>query len=227
MSMDNAGSLELSELERTQLQMETPWGEIPGCEPGNSFDFEDELIAAAAAAQIPDDDKIASIAKLADQQRTLESRVARLTDDLKAAQAALDTVSKVQLPNAMELAGVSEFKLTDGSVIKVEPQYYASISQKNEAAAFAWLRAHNHDGIIKTEIKIQYGKGDAEKAAAARAKLEESSIPYSSKESVHASTLKAFVKEQLTKPKPGAAALPEQTFGVFTERVSTIKGATK
>lgn len=187
------------------------------------FDWGDELIAAAEAAAIPADDKIASIAKLAEQQQILEARVARLTDDLKAAQDALNTVSKVQLPAAMEVAGVSEFKLTDGSTIKVEPQYYASISEANAPAAFAWLRANNHDGVIKNEIKIQYGKGDAAKADATRATLVEAKIPFSSKEFVHPSTLKAFVKDQLTKPKPGAATLPEQVFGVFTERVSTIK----
>ena len=182
------------------------------------MDLFEDLVADAEAAAIPDDDKLASISNLANQQQTLEAAVKRHTEQLTDAQEALDRVSKVLLPAAMEAAGMKEFTLVDGSKIKVEPKYYAAISAANEPEAFAWLREHNHDGIIKTQITLAYGKGEAEQAAKARETLEASCIPFTNKESVHASTLKAFVKDQLTKGED----FPEKIFGVFTEKISTI-----
>lgn len=195
--------------------------------------FLDELESDAQQAAIPSDQQITSIASLVQDYERLKKEIADLETQLKTKEEEFAVVEKKQLPEALDLAGTTEFKLTDGTLVKVESNFYASISEENAPVAFEWLRKNNHDGIIKTEVKVNYGKGDAAHADALKKLLEENKIPFAAKDAVHASTLKAFVKGQKEtervareKGKP-VAELPDKSFGVFEERVAKVTRAKK
>jgi hypothetical protein len=86
------------------------------------------------------------------------------------------------------------------------------ITEENRDGAHTWLRDNNFGGIIKTVVAQQYGAGEVEEAtknAAAIFKLtgREASVH----ESVHAGTLKSFLKEQRKK----GTKIPTKLFGLF------------
>lgn len=149
-------------------------------------------------------------AELLQQAEALESRagVAR-----KAAREILEH----QLPDAMDEIGLVTFALSDGTVFLITDIIAASIRKDKEEAAFDWLRENNHGDLIKRELKITFGKGEDNIAGDVAALItERTGNPVSDKASVHASTLKAWVKEQMAAGNLDMAA--QDLLGVYTAR---------
>ena len=196
----------------------------------------DQLIEYAQTA-VPDDTAIAGIAFLAQKQRRLERAVERRKKLLALTEQKLARVAELELPDAMSAVGMAEFTLEGGYMIRVGKEYYANIpspdSDKPELLArradcFDWLRQNNSGDLIKQQIVIEAGRGEEAKASRVKAGLDKAGIDYKNTESVHGSTLKAFVKEQLEKEHTeGAAPFPEKLFGVHVKRVASIKPAKK
>src|SRR4029077_11348875 len=88
-------------------------------------------------------------------------------------QESLNRLQRVRIPEIMATLGMEEFKLTDGSVVSVKADIKTSITEANKPAAYAWLEEHNYDGIIKTNVGVQFGKGEMEDAKKAVAALEQ------------------------------------------------------
>jgi hypothetical protein len=120
-------------------------------------------------------------------------------------------IQEIAIPEKMTELGVKQLKLSDGWEVKIDQYYSASIGAEKKEAAFAWLRAHKHDDIIKNEIITSFGRGDDEKAKKVAELLEGANIVYTQKESVHAQTLKAFVKGEIEKGEE----LPMDLFSVY------------
>lgn len=196
--------------------------------------------AQAMTAALPDDDKVRNIATLAAKQLRLERRVARTQQVLALRETQLARVSEVELPEALLDAGLSEVKLPDGSKITVGNDIFTNIPSadadksdliERRVKAFRWLRDNGHEDLIKQEIKVACGRGEAEQAKARRviAGLDKVGIPYTNTEAIHHSTLKAFVKEQVEKENTlsteGTAVnpLPRDVFGVHIKRVAKIR----
>lgn len=160
-------------------------------------------------AIIPTDEELAMVSKLAAKQRDLENSIAEMEEGLKKAKADLDQVRDKELPNALAEIGLSELKLTDGTKISIKTEVYANISEERSQAAFAWLRKNGHGALVKNIISAEFGKGEDEKAIEAATVLAEAGFSPKQKESVHAMTLKAFVKEQVNQ----GADIPLDLFG--------------
>lgn len=127
-------------------------------------------------------------------------------------------LSQETLPNMMAEIGLMSFKLADGSEIGIADMYYAKIPEDNYAA-FQWLRENDMDGIIKTQVTLNFGKGEDEELQKIEKLLQEAGVMPVVKSTVHHSTLKAFVKEQLTKGAP----IPLDAFGAGSFRASVVK----
>ncbi len=199
-------------------------------------DFLNELEAHAetVAAVLPSDAQTASIASLVLEAERLRKEIVAAETKLETLQGEYNTCVKKHLPDALEVAGVSKITLKDGiTIVEVVSEFHANISEERSVGAFAWLRDHKHDGIIKTKLEVSFGKGDAAKAAALTAVLIERKESFSSKESVHPGTLKAFVKEQKKKEKDMRVKgtpipeIPDALFGVFEERVAKVTKKSK
>lgn len=155
------------------------------------------------------DEQIRHISKLAAQQLDIERQIEEREKQLDALAAAHRKISEEELPGAMQLAGVREFKLENGSQIKVEAGIDASITKgergakDNRPAAFAWLRANGYGDLIKNEVKILLGTKEDTKMGPLAKALEKLGLEnFTSSTSVHAGTLKSFVKEQIEAGKP-------------------------
>lgn len=154
--------------------------------------------------------RITALAQLLSDQ---QAQVAALEMQLSEAKAAMIHTERDALPNLMNELQLTEIKLLNGTSVKVVEDVDCAITEANRAAALAWLRDNGFGGLIKTEVKASFGRGEE---AAARHAFEvlvgelQGQLP-ELKEAVHASTLKSFVKEQLA----NGTAVPFDLFSVF------------
>ena len=185
----------------------------------NTVDNSDYLAYADAKPTAGGD--LARLADLANEQADAEAQVARIQAELNRAQERLKDISERQVPELMDQLGLETFKTRTGLVIEVDETIRASIPKARSVEAFAWLRAHNHEALIKREVVIQFSKGEDEKALALLEELNNKGLPAEDESSVHASTLSAWVREKLKKGED----VPVDLFGVFRQRRSKIKVA--
>lgn len=165
--------------------------------------------------------ELSLITQLANRQLELEDEVATIEEQLKLKKQELRAVAEKDLPEALLNEGVEQIKLENGRVISIKTSYHASIPEARKGEAFGWLRANGYDGIIKRDVIAKFGKGEDDLAGALfnylRKKLP--NVEVTDKETVHASTLKAFVKERIEEGEN----IPMEAFGVFVVTEAKIK----
>jgi len=135
------------------------------------------------------------------------------------AQSQIDNIEQRVLPDLMDQANLELIKLGNGSIIELKD--FVSTRIKDQDTAFAWLKEHGNDGIIKNEIKIAMPRGDNEAAHALSTKLHEEGIPHTLKPSIHHATLKSTVTEILNGDLRDS--LPREAFGVSEFRKVVFK----
>ena len=123
------------------------------------------------------------------------------------------------IPNAMAELTITKLALDSGQELTVTQEVYAAIPANKTTEAFEWLNNNGFGGIIKTEVKTIYGKGERGKAEKLATKLCNEGLNAAFKESVHPSTLKAFLKEQIRDGNP----CPLDLFGARPVMIAKIK----
>ena len=119
----------------------------------------------------------------------------------------------------MQELGLESLVLDTGQKLKVQQEVYASIPAANKLAAYDWLNEHGFGGLIKVEVSTQFAKGDQDKAIDLAQTLRGMGFDPALDQGVHAQTLKAFLKEQLSK----GANIPLELFGarpVWTAKIT-------
>lgn len=147
-------------------------------------------------------------------------KVAALELELKAAKEAYERTEREDLPELMEEIGMSSFKLEDGTSIEITNDVMCNISEDRRPEAHQWLIKNGFGGLIKTCVVTEFGRGELPQAAEYQKLVIEKFPDYVPmvKDTVHAATLKSFVKEQLAKvPEEGEAfeEFPKELFGVY------------
>ena len=169
--------------------------------------------------QTTDTDKAAKVFKLAAEQLELERRIENgelLLEQLKNKRR---IISEIELPDAMSEIEMKELVLKDGSRLKVEAYYSASIPKDRQGEAFEWLRKNGHGSLVKHDVTCSFGKEQDDLAAGLMEILREHKFEFSDKEAVNAQTLKAFVREQVE----DGAALPLDLLGAHIGQRTIIK----
>lgn len=151
--------------------------------------------------------RVVSLCSLLIQQ---EQAVAAAESSLKAAKEAALRTKREDLPNLMQEFGLSKFNLEDGTEVSVKEDCDARITEANREEAHAWLIKNGFGGLIKTEVVVEFGRGDQAAARKCAQALSKKHDLVSIEEVVHPQTLKAFVREQLSDGK----AVPLQLFSV-------------
>lgn len=129
------------------------------------------------------------------------------------------TLREETIPNAMTELGLTSLTLENGQALSIKQEVYASISASQAPLAFDWLNENGFGGLIKTEVTTLYGKGERDAAQKLVAKLTNEGLNANFKESVHPSTLKAFLKEQIAEGNP----CPLDLFGARPVMTTKIK----
>jgi hypothetical protein len=159
------------------------------------------------------------VTELAKQLGDQQDRVNQLQAELDAAKQFLLQLEREDLPTLMQEVGLEEIKLTDGSVVSIQEDCACAITDRTRAAALEWLLENNFGGLIKTEVSLAFGRGDREAAQELVERLRAQELMPDLKEVVHPSTLKAFVKEQLS----AGANIPMDLFNVYPYSKAVIK----
>ena len=164
---------------------------------------------------------MSSVAALAKRAKQLEKEIEELDDTLKERKEQQRKLLEEAIPAMLQELGMSKFSMADGSVIEVKPFYSASIKEENRAVAYEWLRNNGHDDIIKNTVSVRFGRGEDELCETLLQKLREDSYPVEQSQKIEPQTLKAWVKDMITR----GAEFPTETFGVYAGNKATIKTA--
>ena len=162
--------------------------------------FED-LVGTTDAQQWDNDvsdGELSTVSTLANKQLQLATEVAGLEADLKAKKEELRLTSEQELPDAMQSAGLTQITLSSGEKISINEFYNAHISKANQEKAYDWLVSNGHEGLIKNEVLLKFGREESVIVDETVSALQSRGLSPEVRQSVHPSTLKAFVKEQFT-----------------------------
>ncbi len=166
--------------------------------------------------------QLRSLSTFIDKQVALERDIADKQSELAKLAERHKKLVEVDIPGLFDQLGLSEIALNDGRKVVIDAKVYASITEDNKEAAFAWMRANNLGGLIKTTIAAEFGKDSNELATKvwlAVQKLVKDKAKLTAKEAVHPSTLSATVRDIL---KEGRLALPDSITTADVKK-STIK----
>ena len=164
------------------------------------------------------DDGIQSISVLAETQVDLENQIEEKENEMKVLKEKHRRISQDLLPEALLEAGVSEFKLKDGTKVSTLTYYSARISPDDREEAFNWLRENDFADLIKNTVSVSFGRDEDDAAKDLRDELSSNGMNTTQKEWVEPMTLKAFVREQVEK----GSDLPLETFNVYIGQKSKI-----
>ncbi len=165
------------------------------------------------------DDDLKMISALANKQVSLENQIKLQEDILKGIKEEHKQVSQVDIPEALAEAGLSEFKLADGTKVTVQQFYSASIPKDKVDDAMQWLRDNGHGDLIKNTVSVAFGKGEDTLATDLKKYLGTNGNSYEDKTGVHPQTLRAFAREQIE----AGQNLPLDTLGIYIGQKTVIK----
>jgi len=165
------------------------------------------------------DEDIHQLSNLAQQQVFLEQQVKSAEESLAALKDDLRKIQTIAIPDLMLAFGMEKFTLSNGASIEVKDDVTCSIKATNIEDAVEFLNSIGVGDVVKNETKVSFGKGENEKALELMNYLASNQHKFSSKKSVHPSTLKAMVKEQQKK----GVEFPEEFFSIFPLRKTKIK----
>lgn len=166
------------------------------------------------------EDSIKRVEKMAKLLINQIDVVASIEEKLKEAKAVQTRLEIEDLPTLMDEIGFEELTLKKtGHKIKIEKAIKASITAANLPEAMRWLIDKGFGGLIKANVIAAFDKDEFDKAEKLTNQLIKKygeSVEF--KKSVHAGTLKSFVKEQLEK----GAKIPLKLFGVHQFNIAKV-----
>ena len=165
------------------------------------------------------DGELSVVSGLANKQLELALQVSELEANLKAKKEELRLTSEQELPDAMQAAGLTQITLSTGEKISINEFYKAHISKANQEKAYEWLVSNGHEGLIKNEVLLKFGREETEVVNQTVSALQSRGLSPEVRQSIHPSTLRAFIKEQFTSGND----IPTEPFGIYIGSKAIIK----
>lgn len=178
-------------------------------------EIEEDAIEGVAIAS---DNELKSLSGLLEQQIELEEEIAQLETAVSEAKKRHQFLTTKTIPDHATAINCTLHRLESGHVFELKPFVSANIPKAKKEEAFTWLKEQGYDDIIKNVVSIEFGKGDDEKAAACLSVLDSSGFSAHADSSVHAATLKKWVRERVEEGIP----VPLELFGAYLGQKSTI-----
>ena len=148
-----------------------------------------------------------------------QKKISTAEDELKKLKEVETTLSEQTIPNLMQQAGISMLKLADGSSVEVKPFFSARIPTSKSVEAFEWLRDQGHVDLSKNQITLEFGMRQDNEAKALLDELKQRGLAVQQKTSVHPSSLRGFVREQIQEL---GRDVPAELFGTYVANKTKI-----
>lgn len=186
-------------------------------------------IRAAAGKSPEKEDQLSKARSLAAAARDLERQIADLEERQKEKATQLNTIVKETLPDLMDQAGITKLELrAEGNEpayeFKLGPFYSAGIAAKwpeeKRREAYEYLASVGAADLIKTFITLTFSKEERAKAIKVANALRNDGIEVDVEETVHASTLKSWLRETV---EEGGDMPQLDKIGGFVGRQVTMK----
>lgn len=165
----------------------------------------------------PGKQQLKRLATLIGQQQSVEDEITDLDEQLKDAKARLQQISTKDIPAHCAEIGMQKFVTDTGFEMSIRPYVQAQDTVEGQK----WLIENEYGDIIKDVVSVSFTKGQFEDAKQFMEDCGELGHEPEEKVGVHASTLKAFLKELVGK----GAEVPIHLFGdnAFVGTKSHIK----
>jgi hypothetical protein len=159
------------------------------------------------------------IAESCNKLLDVQKKISTAEEEMKKLKEVETTLSEQTIPNLMQQAGISMLKLADGSSVEVKPFYSARIPASKSEQAFNWLRENGHGDMIKNQVSLEFGVRQDNEAKALVEELKQKGLAVQQKTSVHPSTLRGFVREQI---QDLGKDVPAELFGTYVANKTKI-----
>jgi hypothetical protein len=161
-----------------------------------------------------------SIRKLAEEVRDLERTKEDLENETKVINGRLTELTQKHLPEAMASLGMDSFSLADGSKISVKDFVSGTLNKApDKEVALAWVNDNGGESLIKTDVKMSFGKGQDNQAKNAIGLLQEQGYEVEADKTIHPQTLAAFAREKMA----AGEDIPLEQLGLFAGRHAKIQ----
>ena len=181
-------------------------------------DIFDDIFDTSQALAGVDAEVGKSLSQLVKQVTQLDKKIDDWEGQIKILKDQRKRITHDRIPGLMDEMGVEKIEV-EGASVSCKPVVHASIPVPRKEEAFAWLRENGLDGIIKNDVVVTFGKGEDNIAGNLVGQLQEKGFDPKTKTHIHASTLKAFVKERVTAGKH----IDLDMFGAFVQTAAEIK----
>jgi hypothetical protein len=178
-----------------------------------------EADADEEAGTLPTGKVLIQLDEMVKNVTQLDSQLAGLEMQMKALQENKDKLIKTDIPELLKTARLKKLQMEDGTVVEVKSDIYPSVKKEDEPKLYVWLRKNGHGSIIKNIVAVNFGmKEDQNAAKLIKAIRDLQLTDWEQKESIHAGTFKAFVREM----KENGNKLPP-IVSIFENQVAEIK----
>jgi len=174
---------------------------------------------ADAQQDVASGDLLAQITRAVRELALAREDVTQAEAALKAAQERARQIEEFRLPELMREAGQQMLRTSDGIPVELAETLTASIPTANLPAAIQWLVEHGQAAIIKRDLRLQFGKGEDDKANNALAMILEGGFTPTDKQSVHPQTLAAELREMIA----DGVDVPMELLGVYVRSFAKVK----
>jgi len=151
----------------------------------------------AAAATVPDDEKLVQVRDLALAYVRAEATVAAIEERLKKAKEAARDLAERQLPERLQALGLPGVKLPNDAELELKPFCACTIPEEKRERAYKWLVEIGAGDLIKNEVVASFVRGEEELANGMRALLQRWGFTVEQKKTVHFQTLNAMLRRRL------------------------------
>ena len=180
----------------------------------SQIDYEQDRVQSVTQADAAKSlsDKVIELKNLEDEISNAEKSVSKLKEQAK-------QLSQFEIPAMMEEMHITKLKLKDGESVEIKKVYGASIPKDQQEAAFTWLRNNGLGDIIKNDITVTFGRDEDNKALQYADLAKSNGFEPIQRETVHAVTLKALVRERLE----NNLEMPSDIFKIYAGNSTKIK----
>ena len=184
--------------------------------------FDEEMFADADTLNDVDADGGKKLSGLVRRYNEKQQQIEETENYLKGLKEEKQRIAFEQIPMLMDEMGIERIDV-DGAIVKLKSFVSASIPADRKQEAFNWLREHGHEGIIKNEIVVSFGKGEDNVAGDVMYQLEEKGFHPEQKTHIHSMTLKGLIREQVKRGNN----IDLDLFGAFVGRTAEVKRNSK